>query len=306
MFSGQFHTCIGFLPHGPLSRRQQGEITWSRKGTGSDHKVHCRLTVSPRQVRGSASLCSWRLESGTCFVCIMALEQEDEFPMVGRKEEVRLLVLVLSLSLRNSLLLWTVFRDRKVLGLCDPQEPTFFYLIPLSFSHLLSQAISFFLKIIIIIITHCYYLKQGLTLWPRLAFMDQPLGDDLSYVPPRPVSALLYVVVWCSCVCIFWHRCFSGCVVWSQKSALFLRQWLTLPTLPRTYWLGRGCWQPVSGSQLSLLPCTGAVSVPLHATTSASFSLGSGDGTHFLLLGRCALYRRRHRLSSSDGVGTGR
>lgn len=182
----------------------------------------------------------------------------------------------------------------------------FFYLIPLSFSHLLSQAISFFLKIIIIIITHCYYLKQGLTLWPRLAFMDQPLGDYLSYVPPCPVSALLYVVVWCSCVCIFWHRCFSGCVVWSQKSALFLRQWLTLPTLPRTYWLGRGCWQAVSGSQLSLLPCTGAVSVPLHATTSASFSLGSGDGTHFLLLGRCALYRRRHRLSSSDGVGTGR
>ena len=67
-------------------------------------------------------------------------------------------------------------------------------------------------NIIIIIITHCYCLKQGLTLWPRLAFMDQPLGDDLSYVPPRPVSALLHGVVWCSCVCIFWHRCFSGCI----------------------------------------------------------------------------------------------
>lgn len=50
------------------------------------------------------------------------------------------------------------------------------------------------------IINHCYYLKQGLTLWPRLALMNQPLGDDLSYVPPRPVSAFLFGVVF---MCVY-------------------------------------------------------------------------------------------------------
>lgn len=47
--------------------------------------MHCRLSVNPRQVRGSASSCSWRLESGTCFAGIIALEQEDEFPISGKK-----------------------------------------------------------------------------------------------------------------------------------------------------------------------------------------------------------------------------
>lgn len=35
---------------------------------------------------GSASSCSWRLESGTCFLGIMTLEQEGEFPILGKKE----------------------------------------------------------------------------------------------------------------------------------------------------------------------------------------------------------------------------
>lgn len=123
-----------------VQKRARGR---SRKGTASDNKIHCRLTDSPRQVWCSSSLCSQLLKSGNCFLCIMALEHEDEWS-VGGKEEVCLLILAPTLSLGNSLLLWTVFRTWKLLELCVSQDCSHFF-SSLQFSHLPSSAIAVFL-----------------------------------------------------------------------------------------------------------------------------------------------------------------